>query len=225
MGPVEITRGFTCYDQYPHDLGEGYGGRGIMGYINGMGSGTFLLRPPVSRLPLYLITPLYPATALSHYPLTPFLSRHPTISFRMASREGRNCLQDLMRHIHCRRAILTRYHRPRTLAGCLKERFELELQRFFMSTLQLLDLDGRPLSCLGVAPANHTLPGLEIDRQIIVSLEETQPTHPIRRHAAGGQVGHAAAPELNAGVGDINRGGQHRHPRSAHLFNGTGIQR
>ena len=137
MGPVEITRGFTCYDQYPHDLGEGYGGRGIMGYINGMGSGTFLLRPPVSRLPLYLITPVYPATALSHYPLTPFLSRHPTISFRMASREGRNCLQDLMRHIHCRRAILTRYHRPRTLAGCLKERFELELQRFFISTLQL----------------------------------------------------------------------------------------
>ena len=73
----------------------------------------------------------------------------------MASCKSRNGLQDLMRHVHCRRAIFTRYHRSRARAGCVKKRFKLELQRFFVSTLQLLDLDGRPL------------PGLAVRRQII----------------------------------------------------------
>src|SRR4029077_7529802 len=145
----------------------------------------------LGRYPPYPLLSRYP---LSHYP------RIPTTSFFMASCKSRNGLQDLMRHAHCRRAILTRYHRPRARAGCVKKRFKLELQRFFVSTLQLLDLDSRPLPGLSGASANHPLPCLEIDRQIVISLEEAQPAHLIRRHAAGGQVGHAAAPELNAGV-------------------------
>ena len=81
----------------------------------------------------------------------------------MPSSKGRDGLQDLMRHVHCRRAIFTRYHRSRARAGCVKKRFKLELQRFFVSTLQLLDLDGRPLPGLSGASANHPLPSLEID--------------------------------------------------------------
>src|SRR4026208_258064 len=98
----------------------------------------------------------------------------------MARCKGRNGLQDLMRHAHCRRSILTRHHRLRASAGCVKKRFELELQRLFISTLQLLNLDGRPLACLGITSANDPLPGLEIDRQIIVSLEQAQPGPSIR---------------------------------------------
>src|SRR6266850_4371115 len=154
--------------------------------------------------PDYLSISLPPYTPLSHYPFTPFLSRYPTISFRMARCKGCNGLQDLMCHVHCSRAILARYHRPRARAGCVKKRFKLELQGFFVTTLQMRNLDGRPFPCLGVASANHTLSRLKIDRQIIISLEKTQPAHLIRRHAAGGQVRHAAAPELNAGVGDID---------------------
>ena len=90
----------------------------------------------------------------------------------MASCKGRNGLQDLMGYAHCRRAIFTRYHRPRARADSVKKRCELELQRFFISTLELFNFDGWPLPCLRVASANHPLPGLEIDRQIIVSLEK-----------------------------------------------------
>src|SRR5262245_33517673 len=105
-----------------------------------------------------------------------------------------------MRRLHCRRAILSRYNWPCPCAGRVKKRFKLEFQRLFISTLELLNLDGRPLPYFGVASANHPLPALEIDRQIVITLKEAQPAHLIRRHAAGGQVGHAAAPELNAGI-------------------------
>ena len=81
----------------------------------------------------------------------------------MASCKGCDGLQDLMRHDHCCRPILTRYHRPRARAGCVKKRCELELQRFFVSTLKLLNLDGWLPPCFGVASANHPLPSLEID--------------------------------------------------------------
>ena len=82
----------------------------------------------------------------------------------MSGCKGLNGLQDLMRHAHCRRAILTRHHRPRARAGCVKKRFKLELQGFFASTLQMLDLDGRPLPGFAAASANHPLSRLEIDR-------------------------------------------------------------
>jgi len=80
----------------------------------------------------------------------------------MTSGKSLNGLQDLMRHLYCRRAILTRYHRSRTSTDCVKKRFKLELQGFFFPTLELLNLDGRLLSSLNFAPANDPLPSLEI---------------------------------------------------------------
>jgi hypothetical protein len=81
----------------------------------------------------------------------------------MASAKGRDGLQDLMCHIYCRCAILTRYHRPYARSGCVKKRFKLELERFFVSTLILLNLDGRPLPGIRRTSANHPLSSLEID--------------------------------------------------------------
>src|SRR5438309_1163873 len=61
MRPVEITRGFTCYDQYPHGFGDWVKiGRELTGYKNGKGAVTSI---PLSRLPHCPIIPI------SRYPL------------------------------------------------------------------------------------------------------------------------------------------------------------
>src|SRR6266850_6364920 len=99
---------------------------------------------------------------LELFSCAPLCPDYPTISFRMARCKGCNGLQDLMCHVHCSRAILARYHRPRARAGCVKKRFKLELQGFFVTTLQMRNLDGRPFPCLGVASATPTLSRLKI---------------------------------------------------------------
>ena len=122
--------------------------------------------PGMSRLP-----------PLSHCPATPVF---------MASCKGRNGLQDLMRYFHSRRAVLTRYHRSRTSADGLKKRCNLELQRFFVSTLELLNFDGRPLTCFGLTNEGASLDPYRIRyRSSCVGLDGTA--------TRGGGVGRADA--------------------------------
>lgn len=112
MRPVEITGGFACDNQNSHDL---------------------LWEELGEKSPR-----LYPAVPLSRYPVIPrpsTISLSPAIPYFMANRKGLNGLQDLVRETHCRRAVLTRYHGPCTRAGCVKKRFKLKLQWFFISTL------------------------------------------------------------------------------------------
>src|SRR5262249_1084824 len=139
-----ITRGFARHDQNSHGFGKGIERYGIRGVE---GRQTSVPLPRLSKL-------------------------SPTAPFFMASCKCRNGLQNLMRHLHCSRTILTRYNWLFPTADGMKKRRELELQRFFLSTLELLHFDGRPFTGLGIASANHRLPGLEIDRYIVVPLEQ-----------------------------------------------------
>ena len=112
MSPVEITGGFACDNQNSHaSLWEELGGKAHACIL----------------LSLSLAIPLSPDPST--------ISLSPSIPYFMASRKGLNGLQDLVCETHCRRAVLTRYHGPCTRAGCVKKRFKLKLQWFFISTL------------------------------------------------------------------------------------------
>ncbi|MBP0128558.1 MAG: hypothetical protein ITD35_01555, partial [Nitrospira sp.] len=88
--------------------------------------------------------------------------------FCMTGRKGFNSLYDLMRSLHGCRAILARHCRSRASADCVKKRCQLQLQRFFISPLQLLNFDGRLLPRLDLTARDRTVACLEIDRDLTV---------------------------------------------------------
>src|SRR6478752_6371467 len=109
-----------------------------------------------------------------------------------------------MREIQCRRAILTGYDRPVTCGDGGEKRLELKLQRLLFAASQLLNDDGRPHTGARLATADHALPRLEVDRQIVVPLKQPEAPHLVRGDTACREISHASAGELNPCVGDID---------------------
>src|ERR1051325_4138700 len=124
------------------------GVEGVRGHeVEGYRDKSLYLLSRLSRYPIFIAHPITPYT-----PTTPL---SPTTPFFMACGKDPDGLQDLVCHVYCRRAILTRYHRPHACAGCVNKRFKLKLERLFVSTLKLLNLDCRPLTGLRHASGNR----------------------------------------------------------------------
>jgi hypothetical protein len=82
----------------------------------------------------------------------------------MTRGERRDGLQHIVRDLDRSGALLARDDRLPAIPNSVKERLELELQRFVVTPLKLLDRDRRPRARLGLTTANHAVTRLKIDR-------------------------------------------------------------
>ena len=107
------------------------------------------------------------------------------------------------------------------------EALQLQRQRVGFRRLQ-----HDPLHHVGQLPPGARLPavsqphelaaaGGQIEREVAVGLEQTEPADPLARHPRGGRQRHRAVGELDPRVGDVQMGGEHRQSRGANLGGST----
>src|SRR4029078_7650212 len=101
-------------------------------------------------------------------------------------------------------AILTGNDRPVAGGDGSKKRLELKLQRLLFAASQLFDDDRRADTGARLATADHALPRVEVDRQIVVPLKQPEAPHLVRGDTACGEICHAPARKLNPLIGDID---------------------
>src|SRR5262245_21646643 len=109
-----------------------------------------------------------------------------------------------MREVQRRYAVLAGDDRPVSRRDGTQKRHELKFQRLLFATPQLFNDDRWPHTGSGLTTANHALPRLEVDREIIVTLKQPEAAHFVRGDSACREVGDASARELNPRIGDID---------------------
>ena len=143
----------------------------------------------------------------------------------MAPDECADRLQYLVRQLQRRDAVFTGDGGRASSRDGVQERLDLQFERLLISPFHVLDLDLGATMAPGHPSADHSLTSLIVNRHVGVALKQAEPPHASRRHAAGGQIGDAPAAEHDAGVGDVDAGGQHRNPRGADFFDRPRVKR